>query len=635
MAQAISQEACQVFHQEKVAFWGRHANLPEDQIQRLWWRAIQSVNSSTAGPRHQSHHASRSFSGFAVHAPVPPLNRGYSQQSAPATTSMARSHTQTSSLGRCPSYESAYLQDAQFETGGDKGDPASAHASSSSGPRQSGSGHRELQQVPEQVFETPNAYLVRMDSEYDRVPAMSFTGPGPDHLDKSYARHSACSDQASNQFYAPGTPTSTELTNDATAASVMSRNPSTIGSSIYGGFGGLDVARTSSYDSNVNGEYPQVDLSGSLGKSGDNNAHLYSHELSLSYIGGAGESFPSQPFDAANITSEEMKRDCSNQSTNSTSSRRSTTQLRRSIEQAEKTLLLPKGDDGMTAATLMPRKPAPNKKMRLSLAEDSGMDDKGVAQIGKSNKAYTRPVHARVYCNLCEEHTEGFRGDHELRRHKQRAHAAERIAWVTVQGPEDSGTKPKVPLVNCKACRNKKKYHAYYNAGAHLRRAHFNPKKKRKGKVSSTDDEGEARAGKGGGEFPPMDVLKQWMKPVKDFAPDGTHNDSSEAVAETTTANAGSSSSRVEDYEEDDMFDDSADTVTTAPSFLDQSFNVVAADYFESERLPSATSVNFFDSQNFPFDLQQVNAIEQNSLNEFTPFNGNLFFLDNANDPYS
>jgi hypothetical protein len=54
-------------------------------------------------------------------------------------------------------------------------------------------------------------------------------------------------------------------------------------------------------------------------------------------------------------------------------------------------------------------------------------------------------------------------------------------------------------------------YGAYYNAAAHLRRAHFHPRKRgRKGKND------EKRGGIGGGDHPPMEYLKQnWIKEVE------------------------------------------------------------------------------------------------------------------------
>jgi len=78
---------------------------------------------------------------------------------------------------------------------------------------------------------------------------------------------------------------------------------------------------------------------------------------------------------------------------------------------------------------------------------------------------------------------------------------------------------PVVPLSRCKACQQqRKKYGAYYNAGAHLRRAHFVPKPKGRGKTKpATTTEVESRGGKGGGDWPPMEELKCWMKEVEEL----------------------------------------------------------------------------------------------------------------------
>lgn len=71
--------------------------------------------------------------------------------------------------------------------------------------------------------------------------------------------------------------------------------------------------------------------------------------------------------------------------------------------------------------------------------------------------------------------------------------------------------KPVLPLSKCKACsQQKKRYGAYYNAAAHLRRAHFKPKATRGGRKNDF----ERRGGKGGGNWPPLTELKHWMKGV-------------------------------------------------------------------------------------------------------------------------
>jgi hypothetical protein len=143
-------------------------------------------------------------------------------------------------------------------------------------------------------------------------------------------------------------------------------------------------------------------------------------------------------------------------------------------------------------------KPSNAQMVRVRSQDGSSKD------VGLITKApYVRPVHAKVLCPQCNENPDGFRGEHELRRHYERAHAAVKKVWVCVDASPD-----KKFLANCKHCRNGKQYGAYYNAAAHLRRAHFHPRKRgRKGKHD------EKRGGIGGGDKPPMEELKQlWMK---------------------------------------------------------------------------------------------------------------------------
>jgi hypothetical protein len=114
--------------------------------------------------------------------------------------------------------------------------------------------------------------------------------------------------------------------------------------------------------------------------------------------------------------------------------------------------------------------------------------------------SYQRPPLRRVYCTKCNEYPEGFRGEHELRRHNDAKHAALVKRWVCTQPPEPpSSPQPVIPLGKCKACVTQKRYGAYYNAAAHLRRAHFNPH----------------RGGKASGDWPPMSILKDWMREVR------------------------------------------------------------------------------------------------------------------------
>ena len=73
-----------------------------------------------------------------------------------------------------------------------------------------------------------------------------------------------------------------------------------------------------------------------------------------------------------------------------------------------------------------------------------------------------------------------------------------------------------------------KEYGAYYNAAAHLRRAHFKPKTP-KGRSKGLKEAEEKRGGKGGGDWPSMAELKPWMKEVEVVAHEHSQQDEGEA----------------------------------------------------------------------------------------------------------
>jgi hypothetical protein len=164
-----------------------------------------------------------------------------------------------------------------------------------------------------------------------------------------------------------------------------------------------------------------------------------------------------------------------------------------------------------------------NAQMARIRSEDGSSKTVGVI----SKTPYVRPQHPKIMCQFCQERPEGFRGTHELDRHIARAHATTRKGYICVDYSSD-----KKFLANCKHCRNKKVYGAYYNAAAHLRRAHFHPRKRgRKGKND------EKRGGIGGGDDPPMDYLKMhWIKELEvdnkptASSPGSTSDDATEAI---------------------------------------------------------------------------------------------------------
>lgn len=248
-----------------------------------------------------------------------------------------------------------------------------------------------------------------------------------------------------------------------------------------------------------------------------------------------------------------MVRTVSSESSSSSQSRIS----RRSEEQA---LLSTRPIAPKDTTELMTRQSSSSSSLGPEMARQVSADGTKVA-IQKAK--YTRPPHDKVYCDQCNIKPEGFRGPHELRRHIDNKHCDSRKVWVCKDSSPDQ-----MFLSKCKACKEGKKYGAYYNAAAHLRRIHFNPREKSK----KGDKSAKARGGDGGGDEPPMEILKLWMTEIDNPAIRRSSNDDSDEDRYCVNAEAAQ-----------DGYDSQAyDTIGAQPDFSTPSVDRATASHLDS-----------------------------------------------------
>lgn len=245
---------------------------------------------------------------------------------------------------------------------------------------------------------------------------------------------------------------------------------------------------------------------------------------------------------------------------------------------------------------------------------------------------YQRPKGPKITCPSCQEHPEGFRGKHELRRHINAKHRG-RITKFRCRDPASVGliseVKIKQPLSECKACSTGKLYGAYYNAAAHLRRTHFKDKAVR-GKGRKPDD--EKRAGKGGGFWPPMSVLKLWFEECHVTTDECVYGDTAETVVKWNDNNAIAPNvveSLFEVKMEDDLTDPDAwigfdmlqsDISNVAPSYHGGGVSAYETAAIDNSQLTDATPGGLRNIHTATFDInEQVLVSDAMFADSFSP----------------
>ncbi|KAL9101681.1 MAG: hypothetical protein Q9163_003085 [Psora crenata] len=325
---------------------------------------------------------------------------------------------------------------------------------------------------------------------------------------------------------------------DPTSVS-MSRQTSFAGNSFCSGIQKLRLSSSMSRGASgigPNGSSFHNNLTGPMAHEPSTLSPSFDAGQVLSYTGGAADdkkltdAFNRNPpaLNGAYDGDLSMKRENSNPSDGS-STRRSPFRSREQMASNTRTLAPKAGSSPSRTISIVAQISVPTAHS-MNRAQSSESQN---GQVAIPRVPYTRHIPNKVKCEECNNHADGFKGEHELKRHISRAHRPTRRVYVCIDP-----TPSKAFLSDCDHCNSFKRYNAYYNAAAHLRRKHFNKKPKGERRKGTLTKE-EKRGGKGGGTEPKMDVLKLYMREFEIYA-DGTPLNDAD-LAYSTQASIGAS----------------------------------------------------------------------------------------------
>ena len=404
------------------------------------------------------------------------MNRqeGFSTQSAPATMA-------TYQMTRCPSARANTKRSYSTFTHGSQENAISRWQHDSDAPftyysLSSSPGHVHKRPRPPMAdiveateFSLPDWVRTYSDNPLT-IPATCNPSPAPAYRHPTHlsvpSAASIFPDQLLSESPVPGD-MAPDLTDVSTLSTQMSRNISTVSNhsafSLPRALNDMHLNPQADFNCFIDFDFKQSDPLAQEHMAAFPHSP-YSLPPSKSYVsdGGAVQSCSLSLVSPATDSSEStlspppaaqpMKREHSNKSTSSsTSSNTSFARQQQKHAPRESVPIAPKMAVGQQIM-------GPPQMKRIT--SETG-EVKEVAAIPRK-EPYQRPQREKLLCDLCHDRPEGFRGEHELQRHKNRAHALTRKVWICVDVKEQDPSF----LANCKACKERKRYGAYYNAAA-------------------------------------------------------------------------------------------------------------------------------------------------------------------------
>jgi hypothetical protein len=300
-----------------------------------------------------------------------------------------------------------------------------------------------------------------------------------------------------------------------------------------------------------------------------------------------GTGMPWQSADATNYTS--MNRTTSQTSTSTTSSNSSDSPQQRAATRRQKQIANGVAQPLLPKATNPLNKPAPKP-----IANQKQLISRLPSQPKTKNP---------LQCPAPKCKTT-LRGPHELSRHWENVHAPIKTVWICVQPPVVSSmAQPKRKLEICKQCINHKQYNVYYNAAAHLKRAHFCPSKRGRrprGEVGAAPPKQAEKS-----DCPSIEEMKAQGWLVKITVPNQKQGNAGVAGDEAQDYDEG-------DFEDEDETDFDGTTTATHPNAADANATTTALPPKPAPPLLTLSQVSSSpSSSSFGSNISNINAHQQ------------------------